>query len=108
VFLQSLPSEAFFESRSLSGSSGEGGPCKKLDELYECRAGGSDIPQGGIVSGTKFNANHIFVTVYKINTLQRRGPDVSPVAKLSRVQEQKQKLRRPIPLFSKKAGNLLI
>jgi len=30
-------SEAFLESRSLGGGSGEGGPGTKLDELYECR-----------------------------------------------------------------------
>jgi hypothetical protein len=39
------------------------------------------------VSRYKFDANDILVTGYKFNALQWRGPDLSPVTKLSWVQE---------------------
>jgi alpha-beta hydrolase superfamily lysophospholipase len=44
------------------------------------------------VSRYKFDANDILVTGYKFYALQWRGPGLSPVTKLSWVQEQVAKL----------------
>ena len=50
-------------------------PGTKLVEHYACR-------------GTKLNASHIFIPGYKFCALQWSGPGLSPVTKLSWVQEQ--------------------
>jgi len=67
-------------------------PGTKLVEHYECR-------------GTKLNASHIFIPVYKFDTLQRRGLGLSPVTVLSWEQEQIAKtVTSNLPLLSVLGG----
>jgi len=67
--------ESWYFSQKIVTVQGEYGtrfcsPGTKLVEYYECR-------------GTKLIANHIFIPGYKFDTVQWRGPDLSPVTKLS-------------------------
>jgi hypothetical protein len=63
-------------------------PGTKLVEHYECR-------------GTMWIASHIFITGYKFNKLQWRGPGLSPVIDLSWVQERFAKtVTSNLPLLS--------
>ena len=59
-----------------------------------CKEGMAQVLQSGYkadlalrVSRYKINANDILVTVQNVYALQRRGPGLSPVTKLSWVQE---------------------
>jgi len=53
------------------------------------------------VSRYKFDASHEFITGYKVYALQRSGPGLSPVIKLSWVQEQSAKtVTNNLPLLS--------
>jgi len=68
----------------------------KLVEHNECR-------------GTKLNASHIFITVYKFDEMQWRGPDLSPVTKLSWLQEQIAKtVTSNLPLLSVLGGRSIL
>jgi hypothetical protein len=72
------PRPVFFSQKTVTVQ-GRCGACfcspgTRFYEHYACR-------------GTKLNASHIFIPGYKLNALQWRGPELSPVTKLSWVQE---------------------